>query len=92
MFGLPIPILHWIVRYGIGLVILTLVIRAIASWFGIDERYSLMRFLASYSEPFVKPVRNLVPPVMFINFSLTTAIFILYTLMVLLLQALPSTW
>ena len=92
MFGLPIPILHWIVRYGIGLIIFTLIIRAFASWFGINERYSFMRFLASYSEPFVKPVRNIVPPVMFISFSLMTSIFILYTLMMLLLQALPPTW
>ncbi|GER84984.1 MAG: YggT family protein [Thermogemmatispora sp.] len=92
MFGLPIPILHWIVQYGIGLILFTLFLRAIASWFGLDERYSFFRFLASYTDPFIKPVRQLVPPIMFIDVSFMITMFLLYTLMVLLLQALPPTW
>ncbi|WP_052890890.1 YggT family protein [Thermogemmatispora carboxidivorans] len=92
MFGLPIPIFHWIVQYGIGLILFTLVLRAIASWFGLDERYGFFRFLASYTDPFIKPVRRLVPPIMFIDVSFMITMFLLYTLMVLLLQALPPTW
>ncbi|WP_376793557.1 YggT family protein [Thermogemmatispora sp.] len=92
MFGLPIPILHWIIQYGIGLILFTLVLRVIISWIGLDERYPVVRFLASYTEPFIKPVRNIVPPVMFVNFSMMVAFFVLYTIMLLLLQALPPTW
>ena len=45
MFGFPIPIVSWIISYGISFIILAMFIRAVASWFRIDERYAIIRFL-----------------------------------------------
>jgi uncharacterized protein YggT (Ycf19 family) len=92
MFGFPYPIMHWIVRYGIGLIIFALIVRIIALWIGLDERYSFIRFLARLTDPFLDPVRKIVRPVMRIDFSFLIASFLLYTLMVVILQALPDQW
>lgn len=92
MFGFPIPIVSWVVYYGIGFIILAMFIRAIASWFRFDERYAIIRFLARLTDPFIVPVRRFIPPVGFIDVAFIMAFFLLRTLQMLLLQALPPTW
>lgn len=89
---LELDILHWAVRIGIGLIIVAMVVRFIASWFQIDERFAFIRFLAYITDPFIVPVRRIVKPVWMIDLSFLIAWFLLGILQLLLLQALPAGW
>ncbi len=92
MFGLPIPIVSWIIYYGIGFIILAMIVRAFASWFRLDERYAIIRFLARITDPFIEPIRRIIPPIGIFDMAFIIAFFMLKTLQVLLLQALPRGW
>ena len=92
MFGLPIPIVSWIIYYGIGFIILAMIVRAFASWFRLDERYAIIRFLARITDPFIEPIRRIVPPIGMFDMAFIIAFFMLRTLQILLLQALPRGW
>jgi len=92
MFGFPIPIVSWIINYGITVIILAMLVRAIASWFRIDERYAIIRFLARITDPFIEPVRRIVPPMGFIDMAFIITWFLLSTMQILLLQGLPAGW
>ena len=92
MFGFPIPIVRWIIYYGIIIIILAMFVRAIASWFRIDERYAIIRFLARITDPFIDPVRRIVPPMGFIDMAFIITWFLLGTMRILLLQGLPAGW
>ncbi len=89
---LPFPMVSWTIRLSIGLVIIAMLIRAFASWFRIDERFAFIRFCAYITDPFIRPVRRFVPPVGFLDMSFFIAWFLLLTLEILLLQALPPGW
>ena len=89
---LPFPIVSWTIRIVIGLVIIAMLIRAFASWFRFDERYAFIRFCAYVTDPFIRPLRRYVPPVGFLDLSFLIAWFMLLTLEILLLQALPTGW
>jgi len=69
-----------------------MLVRAIASWFRIDERYAIIRFLARVTDPFIEPVRRIVGRVGVFDISFLIAWFLLGTIETLLLQALPPTW
>ena len=92
MFSLPIPIVSWIIYYGIGFIILAMIVRAFASWFRLDERYTIIRILARITDPFIEPIRRIVPPIGMFDMAFIIAFFMLRTLQVLLLQALPRGW
>jgi YggT family protein len=92
LFTPPLPILSFLVKYGIGIIILSMLVRAIASWFRMDERYAFIRFLARITDPFIGPVRRLIPPVGFIDLSFIVTLFLLIILSQLLQQALPIGW
>jgi len=92
MFSLPIPIVSWIIYYGIGFIILAMIVRAFASWFRLDERYAIIRFLARITDPFIDPIRRIVPPIGMFDMAFIIAFFMLRTLQILLLQALPRGW
>jgi YggT family protein len=92
MFGFPIPIVNWTINYGISFIILAMFVRAIASWFRLDERYAIIRFLARITDPFIDPVRRIVPPMGFIDVAFIITFFLLRTMQILLLQGLPAGW
>ncbi len=93
MFGFSIPIIHILVTYGIGFIILSMIVRAIASMFRIDERYAFIRFLARITDPFIMPVRRVLrTSSMLIDPSFLIAFFMLSTISILLSQSLPSAW
>jgi len=92
MFGFPIPIVNLTVYYGIGFILLAMFVRAIASWFGITERYAFIRFLARITDPFIEPVRRLAPPIWRIDIAFFITWFLLRTIQILLLQGLPTNW
>ena len=93
MFGFPIPIVHYLVTYGIGFIILAMLVRAIASWFRIDERFAFIRFLAYITDPFIAPIRRIIrTSSMLIDPSYLIAFFMLTTLEILLNQSLPYSW
>ena len=89
---LQLNILHYIVNYGIDILIFAMLVRVIASWFRIDERYAIIRFLAYITDPFIQPIRRVVRPVGVLDLSFLIAWFMLNTLSFLLLQALPPSW
>lgn len=94
LFGIPAGhgIIYGIILYGLGILLLALLIRAIASWVRIDERYAFIRFLAKLTDPFILPIRRLVPPIGMIDVAFILAFFLLFTLQILLVQALPLGW
>ena len=92
MFSLPIPIVSWIIYYGIGFIILAMIVRAFASWFRLDERYAIIRFLARITDPFIDPVRRIIPPVGIFDMAFIIAFFMLNTIRILLIQGLPRGW
>ena len=92
LFIPAVPIVSFLVKYGIGVLILAMLVRAIASWFRLDERYAFIRFLARITDPFIAPVRRIVRPVGVIDLSFIVAWFLLVVLQQLLLQALPLGW
>jgi YggT family protein len=85
-------IVYGIVKYGIGLLIIALLIRVFASWFGADERFAFIRFLARITDPFIVPIRRIVRPAGVMDMSFLIAFFFLTTIEFLLLQALPPGW
>jgi YggT family protein len=89
---LPVPLVHWIVYYGITALIIALIIRVIASWINIDERVAFIRFLARITDPFIVPCRRIIGQVGVLDLSYLVAFFLLVTLRILLLQSLPSGW
>lgn len=92
LFMPAVPIVSILVKYGIGALILAMLVRAIASWFRLDERYAFIRVLARITDPFIAPVRRIVRPVGVIDLSFIVAWFLLVVLQQLLLQALPLGW
>jgi YggT family protein len=85
-------IVYGIILYGIGALMLAMVIRMIASWVRIDDRYPIMRFFYKLTDPFITPFRRLVPPVGVIDVSFFIGFFFLFILQTLLTQALPPGW
>ena len=89
---LPVPILSWIITYGFGLLILAMLIRMIASWFRIDESFAIIRFLARITDPFIQPCRRIMGTVGIVDLGFLVTWFLIVTLQILLLQAVPSGW
>lgn len=85
-------LIYGITIYGIGILLLAMIIRMIASWVRVDESYAFIRFLAKVTDPFITPIRRFVPPIGFIDVSFILAFFLLITLQILLAQALPLGW
>ena len=92
MFGFPIPIVNYIINYGIGFIILAMIVRAFVSWFRIDERYAIIRFLARITDPFIEPIRRIIPPIGMFDMAFIISFFMLRTLQILLVQGLPRGW
>ncbi len=94
LLGIPPDhgVIYGIIKYGIGILIIAMIIRAIASWFGADERFAFIRFLARMTDPFITPIRRIVRPAGVLDMSFLIAFFFLATIEALLLQALPLYW
>ena len=92
MFGFPFPIAYWVINYGIGFILLAMIVRAVASLFGIGDRFAFIRFLARITDPFITPLRRFVKPIWMIDLAFLLSFFLLITLQRLLLQALPPGW
>ncbi len=94
MFGIPPDhgIVYGFILYGTGAIIIAMLVRAIASWFRIDERYAFIRFLARRTDPFIVPIRRIIRPVGMIDVAFFIGWFLVGTIQTLLLQALPPGW
>jgi len=88
LLGIP----SLVISITIILLIIALFVRVFASWFGFDERFAFIRFLARITDPILDPVRRIVPPMRSFDFSFLIVTFMLITLRYLLLQSLPSLW
>ncbi|GCF09681.1 YggT family protein [Dictyobacter arantiisoli] len=90
---LPVPIFTYLINYGISFLILAMLVRAIASWFRIDERNVFIRFLARLTDPFIVPIRRVIGQMWVLDLSFFVAWFMLQTVQILLLQAVrPLGW
>lgn len=89
---LQLNIIHTIVSLGIDIIIFAMLIRAIASWFGMNERFAFIRFLARVTDPFILPFRRIIKPIGMLDLSYFVAWFMLLTLQILITQALPAGW
>jgi YggT family protein len=85
-------ILYAIILYGTGAIIIAMLVRAIASWFRIDERYAFIRFLARLTDPFIVPIRRIIRPIGVIDIAFFIGWFLVATIQTLLLQSLPNGW
>lgn len=85
-------LIYGIVLYGIGFLILAMIIRMIASWVNMDERFAFIRFLNKITEPFIAPIRRVVPPIGIFDVSFILAFVFLGIIQLLLVQALPIGW
>jgi YggT family protein len=94
MLGVPPDhgVIYAIILYSTGALIVAMFVRAIASWFRIDERFAIIRFLARITDPFIMPIRRIIRPVGVIDISFLIAWFLIATIQTLLLQALPTGW
>jgi len=93
-FGIPPNqgIIYGIILYGTGAIIIAMFVRAIASWFRIDERYAIIRFLARLTDSFIVPIRRIIRPVGIFDIAFFIGWFMVITMQHLLLQALPKGW
>ena len=93
-FGIPPDqgIIYGIILYGTGAIIIAMFVRAVSSWFRIDERYAFIRFLARLTDPFIVPIRRIIRPVGMIDVAFFIGFFLVWTMQTLLLQALPKGW
>ena len=93
-FGIPPEqgIIYGIILYGTGAIIIAMFVRAIASWFRIDERYAIIRFLARLTDSFIVPIRRIIRPVGIFDIAFFIGWFMVITMQHLLLQALPIGW
>lgn len=94
MLGVPPNhgVIYAIILYGTGAIIIAMLVRAVASWFRIDERYAFIRFLARLTDPFIVPIRRIIRPVGMFDIAFFIGWFLVATIQQLLLQALPTGW
>jgi len=85
-------IIYGIILYGTGAIIIAMFVRAIASWFRMDERFAIIRFLARLTDPFIVPIRRIIRPVGIFDIAFFIGWFMVITMQHLLLQALPKGW
>lgn len=72
--------LRLLVSAGFSLVMVAIVVRVIASWFGISPYRSWMRPVVLLTDWIVEPVRRVLPPMGMIDFSPMVAWLILWVL------------
>ncbi|HLZ58269.1 MAG TPA: YggT family protein [Ktedonosporobacter sp.] len=77
-----------IIQWGFAVIIIAMIVRMVASWFRLDERYAIIRFCARLTDPYILPLRRIIRPVGFLDLSFIIAFVLLLTLRQLLLQAL----
>lgn len=83
-------VVHIIIQYGLDILIIAMLVRAVLSWVRVDEqRYAFTRFLVRITDPFILPIRRAIPPVGIFDLAFFIAFILLYALQALLLQVLP---
>lgn len=90
MISILFSIAATIIAYGLGAIIIAVIIRGFALMFGFDERIAFIRFLARITDPFLLPIRRIVGRVSRFDMSYLIVIFLLSIMVRLFLQALPS--
>lgn len=88
LLGIPSIIINW----SITILIVAIIVRVFASWFGLDERFAFIRFLARMTDPLLNPVRRILPRIGMFDFSFIVVSLALISLRILFLQSLPALW
>jgi YggT family protein len=62
----------------LGLLSMMIVVYAMLSWFMPGNRHPVQRFLEGMVEPFLTPIRKVVPPMGGFDLSVMVALFLIY--------------
>lgn len=68
------------VRALLNLYGLILLVRALSSWFNLDPYHPISQFLYRVTEPVLAPIRQVLPPVGMMDFSIVVAMFGVFAL------------
>ncbi len=71
----------------LNILMFALIGRALLSWVDPRQEWSISRALASVTDPFIAPLRRVIPPIGMIDISFIVAILLIQVLQRLLVQA-----
>ncbi len=71
----------------LNILMFALIGRALLSWVDPRQEWSISRALASVTDPFIEPLRRVIPPIGMIDISFIVAILLIQVLQRLLVQA-----
>lgn len=71
----------------LNILMFALIGRALLSWVDPRQQWTISRMLASVTDPFIEPLRRVIPPIGMIDISFIVAILLIQVLQRLLTQA-----
>ena len=81
----PMGVLRFLVNAVFSILMLALLVRVIASWFGISPYSKWMRVVYGLTDWLIEPLRKVIPPIGMIDVTPIVAYFMLYLARMLLL-------
>ena len=82
----PGALLRFVVNLAFSILMLAILIRAFASWFGVSPYSKPMRLVYGLTSWLIDPLRKLIPPIGMIDITPMVAYFILYFVRSMLLR------
>jgi YggT family protein len=79
-----------LIRLAIDAYIIIIIVRAVLSWFNVDYRNPLVRFIHRITDPVLEPIRSTLGMTGPVDFSPLVAILLLYVLEWALLRVLGA--
>jgi YggT family protein len=76
--GGPRSLLHFVVSGIFSVLMISILIRAVASWFGISPYSKPMRVVYGLTDWLIEPLRKVVPPIGVVDITPMVAYFLLY--------------
>lgn len=84
------PLLFAVAYHALTLLTWILIATALLSWFPVDPRNQWVRLLHGISDPILRPIRAIVPPIGGISLDIFIAVLLLWGVQRVLAQALGS--
>jgi YggT family protein len=74
----PGALLRFVVNLAFSILMIAILIRAVASWFGVSPYSKPMRLVYGLTDWLIEPLRKVIPPIGMIDITPMVAYFILY--------------
>jgi YggT family protein len=84
----PGAVLRFVVNLAFSVLMIAILIRAFASWFGVSPYSKPMRLVYGLTNWIIEPLRKVVPPIGVIDITPMVAYFVLYLLRSVVMRAL----